>query len=264
LAAGGGDGQGHVVDVRDPEAPDLLASTADADEEAQDLAWSPDGQVLVVAGSRSAVHLYAVDQGLDLVASLDGEDTGDGPGARTAAFTSGGDRLVTASSPDARAGRAATVSVWDLGDLTAPGLVAGPVEGPGGTVVDLAVSPADDRVAAVALDGSTWVWSLQDLEDQGVIDPEADDNSGVEPWAVLGSEGASMQAVMFGPENDALWAAGDGGLDEVLFITPPPASGLFCLLDQLHGLIVKGDGKVFQIIRSRCRINDFIQITLLL
>ena len=170
------DATGMVQFVHVPSGEPYSARTAHA-ATVVDAAFSPDGKAAATVGADGTAVVWDTGTGRRLqTLRLDGTATL-GMEARSVAFTSDGERLVT---------RAATVQVWDVPD--GPAMVLGAHER---HVRSLAVSPDGALLASGGADGTVRLWDVAARESRATAD----------------IAGSTVTAVSFSPSGDRLVTA---------------------------------------------------------
>jgi WD40 repeat protein len=85
--------------------------------------------------------------------------------------------------------------LWDVRDPAAPHLVGSPVSGPPGRILELSFHPRGNVLAASAIDGTVWLWRI-------------DDPARPARAAVLADTGSPLNTAVFRPSGDVLVAGG--------------------------------------------------------
>jgi len=183
----------------------------DAAEGLFNLDWSRTGELLALASADGHVYVYGVDD--------DRDDPVDAIQLRARLDVLGSDAYAVAFHPDqpllAAAGTDGRVQFWDVGDPADPHAVGGALVGPPGRVFDLAFDASGGWLAAAAVDGTAWVWTV-----------EGDGTA--ERYAMLDTGGAAAYSVAFAPDRPALVAGDADGLVHLWRLDAEQATARLC------------------------------------
>jgi WD40 repeat protein len=194
--ATGGEGIVRLWNITDPAQPDPLGSLVVSKVTA--VAFSPNGRILMTAGSDGTAHLWNV---MDPAKPGQlGEPLVGHTGPVTSVAFAPDNRTLATSGADA------TVRKWAITDPVRPAQLGQPLSGHRGSVTSVVFTPVN-RTLAIGGDGTTvWLWDITDP---------------ARP-APLGSPFASeVTVVAFSPNGRLLVTAGSSGTAQLWDIRDP-------------------------------------------